>query len=1112
LSENAPLSGSQQPDAKATAAQPDRRETSSQILNETQGYGREPANLSGLTGPKPADFLAPPQAEDELGRLGGYRILKQLGAGGMGMVFLAEDPQLRRRVALKVMAPALAADKTARQRFLREAQATAALHHDHVVTIYQVAEDRGVPFLAMELLAGESLETRLQREGRLPLAEALRLGREIASGLDAAHEQGLIHRDIKPANIWLEARRGRPGRAKILDFGLAHFERGDQRLTLSGTIVGTPHYMSPEQAGGEHVDHRGDLFSLGCVLYRMTAGELPFEGTNLRSILKAVMFESPRPLLTLAPAGPPALAALIERLLAKEPNNRPQSAVEVLEALAAMEAEQRARPERPDAAGATVEYRPAEAPTASPTAAATMIPQPPARSRRRRWVWACAALVLAALVAVLVVVNPFQPGEAKPPAFHLEGDEVLDRLVGTWSVQNEPAVPDGNTVKGTARFEWMANQKFLRAYTRYEGDAAETMTILRHDADANGFRRWFLASTSGLPSIQGPAEGQWDSKTATLTWRGTLPLSHKIVHEDHWIDADNFETRTEIRDHQGMVVLQQTKKMHRLTADDAVGPTLPRDPKSPAELALLDSMIGSWTTKSNVTIAELGNRKVQSETRSQTVAILAGRFVETEEFRELDKRRDHSLVGWDENRQVYRLWHFGPDGDVVEADGTWNKNEKKLTWKSLDGRFTSTWTMPNENEQHAVVALNDPQGRRMYEVVAVSRSAGADPFAVLAKGGKPERRFPTLADAVTAAQSGDTIEVHADGPPITRPIEIKGKALTIRAAPGAAPSLRLKREAAQDPTVNLWTDAPLTVEGLAFHFAAKAPPVEGYSWILRSENAPLRVANCKFLADLPGIYSFLLVNRSPRCEIRNCQAAVTRSGTLITWECGSNGQLVLDNNAVAGLGSAVVLQPSENTKEGTIQLSCNSLAAPAVLIQQGPNAKSIDKANRLLRVNARENVVAMSGLSFGRHDDKASTTYGEAAALLKQLVQWSEQRNAYSPGLSLYLAKRGKLLDPTKEFLKLAEWEAFWGIEKTGSVQGDIAFQGGDVWAKGHESPAAVVLDDFRLAKDSIGIGKRDDGKDLGADVDLVGPGPAYEKWKQTKEYQQWLKDTEQKR
>src|SRR4051812_16155442 len=171
-------------------------------------------------------FLAPPQQPDELGRLGPYRVLAVLGAGGMGIVFRAEDPQLARLVALKAMLPALAASDSARQRFLREARAAAAIKHDHIVTIHQVGEDRGAPFLAMEFLEGEPLDARLQREGKLPVAEVLRIGREIALGLAAAHKRELIHRDIKPANVWLEGDPGAlatgvGGRVKILDFGLA---------------------------------------------------------------------------------------------------------------------------------------------------------------------------------------------------------------------------------------------------------------------------------------------------------------------------------------------------------------------------------------------------------------------------------------------------------------------------------------------------------------------------------------------------------------------------------------------------------------------------------------------------------------------------------------------------------------------------------------------------------------------------------------------------------------------------------------------------------------------------------------------------------------------------
>jgi WD40 repeat protein len=279
-------------------------------------------------------LLAPPQGADELGRLGAYRILKVLGAGGMGVVFLAEDPQLQRPVALKAMKPALAASASARARFLREARAAASIKHDHIVTIHQVGEDRGAPFLAMEFLEGEPLDERLKREGKLPLAEALRIGREIAEGLAAAHERGLIHRDIKPGNLWLEGKRGR---VKILDFGLARATDDDQHLTQSGAVLGTPAYMAPEQAHGRPVDCRCDLFSLGCVLYRLATGEPPFKGTDKISTLLAVTTENPRPPGLVSPEVPGELSDFIMRLLAKRPDERPGSAAAVAEVLGTIE-------------------------------------------------------------------------------------------------------------------------------------------------------------------------------------------------------------------------------------------------------------------------------------------------------------------------------------------------------------------------------------------------------------------------------------------------------------------------------------------------------------------------------------------------------------------------------------------------------------------------------------------------------------------------------------------------------------------------------------------------------------------------------------------------------
>jgi serine/threonine protein kinase len=281
-------------------------------------------------------FLAPAERPDELGRLGPYRILRVLGRGGMGVVFEAEDAQLGRPVALKVMRPYLAASADARQRFQREARATAAVKSDHIITIYQVGEDRGAPYLAMELLPGEALERRLARGDRPDTAEVLRLAREMALGLAAAHERGLIHRDLKPGNVWLEAPAGR---VKLLDFGLARAAKDDAHLTRSGAVLGTPAYMAPEQARGDKLDHRADLFSLGAVLYQLCTGQMPFGGETAMAVLTALAVENPKPVREIAPDVPPALADLVMHLLAKAPADRPQTAKEVVAALQTIERE-----------------------------------------------------------------------------------------------------------------------------------------------------------------------------------------------------------------------------------------------------------------------------------------------------------------------------------------------------------------------------------------------------------------------------------------------------------------------------------------------------------------------------------------------------------------------------------------------------------------------------------------------------------------------------------------------------------------------------------------------------------------------------------------------------
>src|SRR5262249_6068127 len=213
-------------------------------------------------------FLSPSGRPDALGRLAHYEILEVIGRGSMGIVLRGFDEKLHRVVAIKVMAAQLATSAAARRRFTREAQAQAAVSHDHIVTIHAVEEATGLPYLVMQFVAGMSLQERLDRNGPLELHEILRIGMQTASGLAAAHAQGLIHRDIKPANILLE---NGVERVKVTDFGLAR-AAVDASLTQSGVVAGTPHYMSPEQARGDAVDQRTDLFSLGSVLYAMCTG------------------------------------------------------------------------------------------------------------------------------------------------------------------------------------------------------------------------------------------------------------------------------------------------------------------------------------------------------------------------------------------------------------------------------------------------------------------------------------------------------------------------------------------------------------------------------------------------------------------------------------------------------------------------------------------------------------------------------------------------------------------------------------------------------------------------------------------------------------------------
>jgi serine/threonine protein kinase/WD40 repeat protein len=517
--------------ARRPAADPSRDDAVNALIERLQGMpppapqpGDSISTLAGGAAPssetaggRPArnapapDFaLSPPQAPDEIGRLGGYRVLKMLGAGGMGMVYQAEDVHLQRRIALKVMKAELARDAGNRERFLREARAAAKLKSDHVVTIHQVGEERQIVYLAMEFLEGLSLADWLHK-GRKPTpAQAARIGRQIALGLADAHACGLIHRDIKPGNIWLDSRH--QGRVKLLDFGLARGRTENVQLTQTGAIVGTPAYMAPEQARGGKVDHRCDLFSLGVVLYRLTTGQMPFRGDNPTAILVALALDKPTPPSEINPQIPPRMSVLIESLLAKDPAQRPATAKAVAGELAAIEREARqpaASNTMWDFSDTTERKRPARDADATSLAA-------PSRSRI---VWIAAAsllLLLGGVAATIVIIVRDKKGNEISRTSVPEGGSVEIKDDGKGKAQTK-SPPPIEKVKKAVQIEAEPLPP-LRP-----GQPLSPIALVANPPKLPGLRSWSIVQREGY-SVSAGAYRPDGKRLAVSHWDGNVHI------------------------------------------------------------------------------------------------------------------------------------------------------------------------------------------------------------------------------------------------------------------------------------------------------------------------------------------------------------------------------------------------------------------------------------------------------------------------------------------------------------------------------------------------------------------------------------------------------------
>jgi len=348
----------------------------------------------------------------------GYRIESRLGRGGMGILYLAVEPGLERRVALKLIAPEAAADDVFARRFAEESRIAASIEHPNVVPIYAAGEEDGVPWIAMRYVAGSDLGRRIAREGRLDPAQAVALIAQIGNGLDAIHRAGLVHRDVKPANVLLS---GDPGseHAYITDFGVARNVATQSGLTQTGRFVGTLDYVAPEQISGEPIDARVDVYALGCLLFKLLTGEVPFPREGEAARLYAHLNDPPPAPSLYGPTVSMALDDVLARAMSKAPGDRYPSAGDLGRAAqAALSGTAVSIPERTVATGAAA-TRERETPEPAPRAAETERLSEesggPSRSRRPFFVGGLLALVAAAAIAVLIATGGGGDGGGATP-------------------------------------------------------------------------------------------------------------------------------------------------------------------------------------------------------------------------------------------------------------------------------------------------------------------------------------------------------------------------------------------------------------------------------------------------------------------------------------------------------------------------------------------------------------------------------------------------------------------------------------------------------------------------------------------------------------------------
>jgi hypothetical protein len=480
-------------------------------------------------------------------RIGPYEVLGQLGAGGMGEVYRARDARLGRDVAIKVLPRSVASDADRLRRFEQEARVTGSLNHPNIVAIHDFGTHDGMPFVVMELLDGSSLQDRL-RSGPLPQSKAIEYAFKIATGLAAAHEKGIVHRDLKPANVFLT----NDGQVKVLDFGLAKLERSELvgathstaptagGETQPGMVLGTVGYMAPEQVRGQPVDHRGDIFTFGTILYEMLTGQRAFRRDSAVETMHAVLREDPPPFVAAGRNIPPGLERIVLRCLEKEPEQRFHSARDLAFALDALSASSSALSQ----AGL--------APPMEPAAA---------RPRSRRTL----AMVLggcAAVVAIALLGTRFFGGGSPPPAFATltvkTSPQKARVLVGSRAAQGPLAafdsLPAGACSLRVELEGYTAETRLLQlepglayaesvALKQVAGRQAPRQTVASRPPRASNATTGSLRVFSGKYSLEVSLDGRKTGKSTPCLLDGLTPGSHEVF----LVERSGYEVRGDPR-------------------------------------------------------------------------------------------------------------------------------------------------------------------------------------------------------------------------------------------------------------------------------------------------------------------------------------------------------------------------------------------------------------------------------------------------------------------------------------------------------------------------------------------------------------------------------------